>query len=79
MERSEQELEPEKLALLSLFKLEGNTRLPRFNWYNSASGSLLCLCESVTTFTCNKRCDCRNVAVVNDSLLIIDFIFGVLY
>lgn len=55
------------LTLNSVFKLEGNTRLLRFSRHDLTSGSRLCLHESATTFTCNKRCDCSYVAAVNDS------------
>lgn len=42
-------------CLQSLLKLDGNIRLLWFPWYNLASGSLLCLYESVTTLTCTKE------------------------
>lgn len=50
----------------SLLKLDGNIRPLWFPWYNLASGSLLCLCESATTFTCTKKCDCNVIIKMKD-------------
>lgn len=50
------------LSLLSLLQLDGKILLLRFLQDNLASGSPLCLCESVTTFTCREKCD-HNVII----------------
>lgn len=49
-----------------LLKLARNICLLWFPWYSWAPGSLLC--ESVTTFTCTKKCDC-NVIVKMKKLI----------